>query len=85
MRKIALGILSVALILGAGTAVFAATTDTEEGLLKFQEMLPYIQKMHPDLSDSEIEDMYNVCHGSDGQQNTQAQKTSNPVNMMNQF
>lgn len=81
-KKIVLGLVSAAFILGAGTAVYGATTDTEEGLLNFKKMLPYMQEMHPDFSEQELEDMYNTCHGSDSEQNTQTQQTTN---MMNRF
>lgn len=81
-KKVALGLLSVAFVLGAGTAVYGATTDTEEGLLGFKKMLPFMQEMHPDFSNKELEDMYNTCHGSDENKNTQTQQTSNMMNRL---
>lgn len=84
-KKIVLGLLSAVFALGAGTAVYGATTDSEEGLLNFKEMLPYMQKIHPDFSDQELEDMYNACHGSDEDPNSQVQQTTAITNMMNRF
>ena len=66
MKKIVIGILSIAVIVGAGTYTFAQTNDTGEGPLPFGQMKPYMEKMHPDLSTKELKDMYNSCHGSNG-------------------
>lgn len=80
MKKIILTILSAAFVLGAGTAVFAANEGTEEGIFNFEKMKPQMQEMHPDFSDQQLDDMYNSCHGADGEQNAQNQQ-----NMMNRF
>ncbi len=66
MKKIVIGILSVAVILGAGTYTFAQTNSNGEGPLTFGQMKPYMEKMHPDLSTQELKDLYNSCHGSNG-------------------
>lgn len=34
--------------------------------LSFEEMLPFMQKMHPDFSNSELNEMYKACHGEGG-------------------
>ncbi|WP_223592134.1 hypothetical protein [Neobacillus bataviensis] len=48
MKKFAVGIVSAAFILGAGTAVFAAGTNNSDNGFSFEKMLPFMQKMHPD-------------------------------------
>jgi hypothetical protein len=84
MKKLAVGLFSAALILGAGTAVFAAGNNGENGGLKFEEMLPFMQKMHPDSSKDELKEMYKACHGEGGMMdggtnspNAEAQSTIN--------
>ncbi|WP_423799602.1 hypothetical protein [Neobacillus sp. SAB-20_R2A] len=54
MKKWAVGLFSAALILGAGTAVFAAGNNSEDGF-SFQEMLPFMEKMHPDSTKADLE------------------------------
>ncbi|WP_203556873.1 hypothetical protein [Bacillus sp. B15-48] len=66
MKKLMIAILTGAFILGAGTFAFAQT-DGVDGKWSFQNMLPLMQKMHPDFSNDELEQMYNDCHGSNGQ------------------
>lgn len=46
------------LALGIGTAAYAA----EVGPGTFRDMLPFMKDMHPNLNDSELEQMYNSCH-----------------------
>lgn len=62
MKKIVIGILSVAFIFGAGTYTFAQAN----GSLNFGQMKPYMEKMHPDLSTKELNEMYNSCHEDNG-------------------
>jgi hypothetical protein len=62
VKKLAIGILSAAFILGAGTAVFAAGNNNSSNSSIFEEMLPSMQKMHPDSSKEELKDMYRSCH-----------------------
>ncbi|WP_088031920.1 hypothetical protein [Evansella clarkii] len=62
MKKLLTGLLSLALVAGIGTTV-AAQSDNFSG---FQEMLPFMQKMHPDMSEEDLETMYNRCHGKNG-------------------
>jgi hypothetical protein len=78
MKKVIFTILGTAFILGAGTAVFAA--GSEDGILGFEKMKPFMQQMHPDFSDKQLEDMYQTCHGSDG-----GQVSGTQANMMNRF
>lgn len=85
MKKIIFGVLSAALILGAGTAVLAAGSDSENGLVNFESMLPFMKEMHPDLDNQELEEMYQACHGTAEEQNAQNQLDSDAENMMNRF
>ncbi|WNS74932.1 hypothetical protein RRV45_18935 [Bacillus sp. DTU_2020_1000418_1_SI_GHA_SEK_038] len=64
MKKLAIGILSATFILGAGTYAFAQGNG--DGILNFEQMKPYMQKMHPNFSENELKDMYESCHGSEG-------------------
>jgi hypothetical protein len=48
------------LTLGIGTAVYAA----EVAPSTFKDMTPFMKEMHPNLSDSDLEQMYNNCHGN---------------------
>lgn len=60
-KKIIIGVLSFSLVFGIGTTVIANTSSN--GFTSFQEMLPFMQQMHPGWSDEELESMYKVCHG----------------------
>lgn len=85
MKKWAVGILSSALILGAGTAVFAAgANDSGEGI-GFKKMLPFMQEMHPNSSKEELQEMYNACHKEGGMMDGTNQEGMNSKNMMNRF
>ncbi|PJN55494.1 hypothetical protein PAEVO_22150 [Paenibacillus sp. GM2FR] len=48
------------LTLGIGTAVYASEVATST----FKDMIPFMKEMHPNLSDSDLEQMYNNCHGN---------------------
>lgn len=64
MRKFAIGILATAMIIGGGTAVFASGDG--EGVFNFEKMKPFMQKMHPDFSDTQLKEMFESCHGENG-------------------
>jgi hypothetical protein len=71
MKKIIIGILAGAVIIGgAATYTFA---DTNENNQFFNEMRPYMEKMHPNFSNEDYEAMFNFCHGN-GQFNRGPQK-----------
>ena len=55
------------LTLGIGTAAYA----TEVGPSTFRDMLPFMKEMHRNLNHSDLEQMYNNCHQSDENTNTQ--------------
>ncbi|MFD2805754.1 hypothetical protein [Litchfieldia salsa] len=76
MKKLVVGILSLGVILGAGTFTYAQGNG--EGLLNFGQMKPYMEEMHPDLSTKELKEMFNSCHGSGGMmENTNADSMMN--------
>ncbi|MEH7886213.1 hypothetical protein V7654_18075 [Bacillus sp. JJ1609] len=66
MKPIVLILISAALILGASTSVFAEETNEGKGTFNFGQMKPLMEKMHPDLSNEELKQMYNDCHGTNG-------------------
>lgn len=69
MKKVWLGITTVVLVMGIGTAgAYAASADNNTGGDRsfFEQMLPHAKQMHPELSDQQIEQMYNNCHNGNG-------------------
>lgn len=85
MKKYVGGILSAALILGAGTAVFAAGNSNSSDGVSFEKMLPFMQEMHPDSSKDELKDMYKACHKDGGMMDGTNGKKMDTENMMNSF
>jgi hypothetical protein len=81
MKKLAVAILSAAFILGAGTAVFAA--GNSNGDFSFDKMLPFMQKMHPNVSKEDLKDMYKACHKNGGMMGDTDKDQMN--NMMNRY
>jgi hypothetical protein len=80
MKKWAVGLISSALILGAGSAVFAAGTSNSDIEFSFEKMLPFMEKMHPNSSKEELKEMYDSCHKDGGMM-----EGVNNENMMNKF
>lgn len=66
MKKTALTLFSAALILGASTSAFAAEDREGKGTFNFGQMKPMMEKMHPEMSNEELKNMYNDCHGTTG-------------------
>ena len=66
MKKLTLSLLGTALILGASTVAFAEEGTDGKGTFNFGQMKPMIEQMHPELSDEEVKQMYNNCHGTNG-------------------
>ncbi|WHX98751.1 hypothetical protein [Neobacillus sp. DY30] len=85
MKRWAVGFLSSILILGAGTAVFAAGTNNSVESNNFEKLLPFMQKMHPDSSKEELQEMYNSCHKEGGMMDGTNQEGMNSEKMMNRF
>lgn len=65
MKKLFIGLMGLVLVLGIGSGVYAATADNSTEL--FEQMLPFAKQMHPDISDQQIQDMYNSCHSNTGE------------------
>ncbi|WP_042458319.1 hypothetical protein [Neobacillus dielmonensis] len=80
MKKLVIGVFSAAFLLGAGTAVFAAGNNDSSSGFSFEEMLPFMQKMHPDSSQQDLENMYKACQESGG-----TMGSTKSLNMMNRF
>jgi hypothetical protein len=83
MKKWAIGILSSALIFGAGTAVFAAGTNTAGEGNSFEKMLPFMLEMHPDSSKEDLQEMYKACHNNGGMMDGNHQEAMKSENIMN--
>src|SRR5699024_11741252 len=49
-----------------GSATFVAAESNGNGFFNFEEMKPYIEEMHPNLSPEQQEEMFNNCHGENG-------------------
>lgn len=81
MKKWAVGILSSALILGAGTVVFAAGTNSAGEENGFEKMLPFMQEMHPDSSREDLQEMYNACHNNGGMMDGAGQEEMHSENI----
>ncbi|GEN31192.1 MULTISPECIES: hypothetical protein [Bacillaceae] len=75
MKKLLIGILTGAVLLGS--ASFVAAESNGSGILNFEEMKPHIEEMHPNLSPEQQEEMFNNCHGENGmmQNNTEFRDT----------
>lgn len=82
--KLTVGILSTAFILSAGTLTFAETNGDGTSIFNFEQMKPYIQEMHPNLSEEEQLEMFNRCHGENGMMRD-FQDTEKPRDIMNNF
>lgn len=78
-KKLAVGLLTGTILLGgAGTMAFAQANDGNNiGILDFKQMKPYMEKMHPKLSDQELKQMYDSCHSNGGMM-----ESLDPANMM---
>lgn len=63
------------LTIGIGTAAYAA----EVGPSTFKEMLPFMKEMHPNMNDTELEQMYNSCHQREGNVNSQGMMQNNTM------
>lgn len=80
MKKIWIGLAAAAMVLALGTAVYAAT-DKDTG---FKQMLPQMKQMHPDVSEQQLQEMYNNCNsngnGMSGMMNDNAGGMHNMMN-----
>ena len=65
MKKLFIGLLALILVLGIGTAVYASTSgNINNGT--FEQMLPTMKQMHPDLTDQQRQDMFITCQTNSG-------------------
>ncbi|HJV47353.1 MAG TPA: FAD/FMN-containing dehydrogenase [Bacillota bacterium] len=63
------GIVSSLLIMGGIGAVWAAETGSTNGNTpSFEQMLPFMEKMHPGVDKETFQKMYNECHSNGGAQ-----------------
>ncbi|MDN4067608.1 FAD/FMN-containing dehydrogenase [Paenibacillus vini] len=91
MKKLWIGIATMALVMGIGAAgAYAATSDNgtdDSGKANnsstFEQMLPYAKQMYPDLSEEQIRGMYNSCHGGNGSGTGMMNSSQMGSNMMN--
>ncbi|NSL51389.1 FAD/FMN-containing dehydrogenase [Calidifontibacillus erzurumensis] len=74
-KKVMVGILTVGLAFGTvSTVALASVPPSKESIQElfrdsipsFEEMLPFMKKMHPNLTDEQLENMYKSCHGEGG-------------------
>jgi hypothetical protein len=75
-KKLVIGFLTGAILLGgAGTFAFAQSNG-------FEQMKPQMKEVHPDLTDQELEQMYNSCHaeGKGGMMDRDTKRTENMMN-----
>lgn len=78
MKKLFIGLITLVLILGIGTSVYAANTDNGTGF--FEQMLPFAKQMHPDLTDQQIQNMYDACHKARKQMMNNSEFRGNRMN-----
>ncbi|WP_410514198.1 FAD/FMN-containing dehydrogenase [Paenibacillus sp. BR2-3] len=64
MKKVWIGVIALVMVMGIGTSVYAASPDKGESF--FERMLPFAKQMHPDLTDTQINDMLNNCQSNNG-------------------
>lgn len=61
-KKIVSVAIAFFLVVGLGNVVLAHST---EGDWSFENMLPHMKQMHPEMGEQDLEQMYQNCHGSD--------------------
>ncbi|QDX92265.1 hypothetical protein EEL32_21565 [Brevibacillus laterosporus] len=69
MKKMIFTLTSLALVLGIGTGVYASTSQVTPDQKEFEQMRPFMQQMHPQMTDAQISSMYETCHGPNGMHN----------------
>ncbi|AZS15500.1 FAD/FMN-containing dehydrogenase [Paenibacillus lutimineralis] len=67
MKKFWIGFGVLLLVMGIGSAgAYAASANNGNNSGFFENMLPFAKQIHPDLSNEQIEQMYNNCNKSNG-------------------
>jgi uncharacterized protein YpuA (DUF1002 family) len=79
MKKVWIVLAAVVMVLALGTAVYAAT-DEDSG---FQKMLPQMKQMHPDVSEQQLQEMYNNCNSNSNSMSSMMNGGVTMGNMMN--
>ena len=69
-KKLIAAITTTALVLGIGSVALANSDSEVFENFNFKDMLPFMQEMHPDLEEEQLEEMFNRCHGEDGMMNS---------------
>lgn len=62
-KKIVSIAITIILVVGLGNVVFAHGVGPDNKW-SFDEMLPHMKQMHPDMNEQQIKKMYKDCHGS---------------------
>ncbi|MGM7682900.1 hypothetical protein ACSVDA_12180 [Cytobacillus sp. Hm23] len=77
-NKIMVGILTVSLAIGAGTTALAYGGQSSNSMINYDkmnnmdlneinfewaEMKEYMEEVHPELEEEDLQEMYNSCHG----------------------
>lgn len=65
-KKLIIVITAMVFGLGIGTVALANSDSEVFENFNFQEMLPFMQNMHPNFDDEQLEEMYESCHGEGG-------------------
>lgn len=68
-KKLIAVITATALVLGIGTVALANSNSDGFENFNFKEILPFMQEMHPDIDEAQLEEMYESHHGEDGIKN----------------
>ncbi|MCR8996317.1 hypothetical protein [Brevibacillus laterosporus] len=68
MKKIIFSLASLVVVLGIATGVYAGTSQVtpDQKQKEFEQMRPLMKQMHPQLTDVQIQSMYESCHGPNG-------------------
>ncbi|MDG5788975.1 hypothetical protein QA612_16075 [Evansella sp. AB-P1] len=84
MKKKLIAFSVAVLVLSVGTVGFAASNSEEGKTFNFSDMLPFMEKMHPEADEEQLEEMYNNCHGDGGMMSSNSNGGMMNSNMMNQ-
>lgn len=79
-KKLIAAITATTLVLGVGTIAMANSENDVLGNFNFHEMLPFMQKMHPDMNEEQLEEMFNRCSSSGGMMNGNMDEMMNKSN-----
>jgi len=77
LKRLITGLFTTILVVSIATTAFAHSTnyDNESNApdsnffnqFSFEEMLPFMKEMHPNVEDEDFEQMYRVHHGTEDQ------------------